>query len=234
MKTRRKKQTEWSYWKGKLLSGQIIDLQSKWVSCYFPKRMLNLIKQKAGSFVEVPPGRGNVMTNSNPDNLLGNRWSPPVDRPIVWARKGKEDWKCLSYATASVLHFLGDTYGATFMKEKGDNLAYLLKDKRCFSTIMDSLGYMSRRVEKMATLKTCKDYQMNSFCIGQVCGSDGGTEHVIGIVDNWIFDSSCETALPLCDVSLNQCCSNVQFRCFTRLAIYKKKFNVTKLRKKVI
>ena len=220
---------EWFHWKGKLLTGPIIDLQSNWVNRHFPKGVLKLIKEKAGSFVEVPPGACNVIKESNQENLLGNRWLPPVERHLVWARQAGNDWQCLSYATASVLYYLGDTFGAAFMKERRIELdfdSFILAMKK-------HLGYVRiPSVKNKVSLKTCRAYQMNAFCIGQVVGRDGGTEHVIGITDNWIFDSTCEAALPLCNVSLNRCCSDVDFVCFQRLFIFEKTFRVTKTRSK--
>eukprot|EP00978_Attheya_sp_CCMP212_P003438 scaffold7120_cov60-Attheya_sp.AAC.1 len=106
------KPLEESYWKGKMLTGQIVDLECRWVSNHFPKRVLDLIEEKVGSFVEIPPGSGTLIKESNQDNLLGNRWTPPIGRHLVWARQETKDWKCLYYATTSVLHYMGDTCGA--------------------------------------------------------------------------------------------------------------------------
>eukprot|EP00978_Attheya_sp_CCMP212_P030728 scaffold114097_cov86-Attheya_sp.AAC.1 len=73
-------------------------------------------------FVDVPPGAKDTLESSNQKNSLENRWTPPMQRPVIWAHQTERDWKCLYYSTASILHFLGDIYGASAMKKIGDDL----------------------------------------------------------------------------------------------------------------
>jgi hypothetical protein len=46
------------------------------------------------------------------------------------------------------------------------------------------------------------------LCICGVQSSDGKTDHAICIVQNWIFDSNFDRALPLTIELLNICCSS--------------------------
>ncbi len=43
----------------------------------------------------------------------------------------------------------------------------------------------------------------------QLMGKDGGTQHTVTAVDNWIFDSVEERALPLTKENLSHCCGTV-------------------------
>jgi len=46
-----------------------------------------------------------------------------------------------------------------------------------------------------------------------VKGSDGKEDHSIAIYSGWIFDANFTHALPLCQESLNECCSSDEVKC---------------------
>ena len=54
-------------------------------------------------------------------------------------------------------------------------------------------------------LKESRNYLL---CIVGLRSSDGKTDHAICVVNDWIFDSNYEKALPLNEKSLNICCSS--------------------------
>ena len=149
---------------------------------------------------------------------------------MIWAHQSLMDWKCLYYSTASVLYYLGDMFGATVMKNQGDAVRVLSHSK--FHHLMISLGYVLRKNQKQSPRVTINECRKDDFIVGQLCGNDGGTEHVIGMVDDLIFDSNNDVAIPLTDYSINRCCGIVGFKTFHHLDVYHKKYQETKARKR--
>jgi hypothetical protein len=222
-------------WYGMVMNGHVTTaLQTRWVTKNFPKPVLEHIRLNTPRFVDVPPGAGDTLESSNQENSLENRWTPPMQRPVIWAHQTERDWKCLYYSTASTLHFVGDIYGASVMKKIGDELH--VNDAvtyHSFISFMSKLGYTRSHCEKKCSFKTCNSFGKNSFLIGQLCGNDGGIEHVIGMVDDLIFDCNSDVATPLTDHSINRCCGDVGFFNFRQLHVFSKHYVVTKQRRLV-
>jgi hypothetical protein len=220
-------------WYGMVLNGHVTTcLETKWVKEMFPKPILEYIKENASRFVDVPPGAaGDTLMYSNLENDLRDRWSPPDTRPVIWAHQNQRDWKCLYYSTASVLYYLGDGLGASVMRDQGNTLNVLSYEY--FVYLMRRLGYLGYKVQKQFS-NISKEYSKDYLMIGQLCGMDGGTEHVIGMVDELIFDCNNMFATPMTDYSINACCGTVGFKQFHRLFVFSKKYQVTKERNKMI
>ena len=57
-----------------------------------------------------------------------------------------------------------------------------------------------------------KEFDFGLFCLVQLCGNDLDINHTVAITKEWIFDSNHVKALPLCQHSLDICCSTKHSR----------------------
>ena len=71
------------------------------------------------------------------------------------------------------------------------------------------------------------NFDFGLFSLVQLCGNDMDINHSVVIIKDWIFDSNHERALPLCQSSLNICCSTRTTEVVFEEAtlIYRYKFN---------
>ena len=229
-----KKDTVKEGWFGKLVNGATTPLSDSFIAQNFVKTVVKHVQDNPGRFVDVPPGAGEKKSDAlclNQENSLKTRWSPPTDRPLIWATQNKNDWKCLYYSTASVLYHFDDKVGAEFLKRRIMDVPTLLHHN--FKSDMYALGYNFPETRNNVSWMDSKDIGNDTFVIGQLCANDGGTEHAIGILEGWIFDCNCLYALPFTLFSINQCCGKVGFQQFYRTFTFKKSFVSTKKRMKL-
>jgi hypothetical protein len=216
-------------WWGKFLDGRTVELYTGWIVDVFHPDVVAHIKKNPNRFICVPPGAPELSGLAvNEENKLGDHWEPPVSRPLIWAKQSKKDWKCLFYSLASVLYHLDDEYGANFIKHKGDTLPLAhIHHGTIHDLLTGILKYSNVQKKKNCGLEQVHKWKKTHFFVAQLCAEDGGVEHAIGILDDWIFDSNCHSVVPLTYVSLNNCCSGT-FQKFKLLYIIPKKFNSNK------
>ena len=218
-------------WWGKFLDGRTVELYTKWINDNFHVDVVKHIKQNPNRYICVPPGAPQLTgLRVNEENSLGDKWVPPTSRPLIWAQQIKSDWKCLFYSLASVLYHLGDEVGAIYIKKMGDTLPFAdIHTGTLNNLLTHNLNYNYGAVQKKTNcgLDVIRSYQRDNFFVAQLCAHDGGVEHAVSILDNWIFDCNCISVVPLTHTSLNSCCSG-RFKNFRQLYIIPKKFNTNK------
>ena len=213
-------------WWGRFLDGRTVELYTSWIVDCFHADVVAHIRKNPKRFICVPPGAPELSgLRVNEENKLGDKWAPPPTRPLIWAQQIKSDWKCLFYSVASVLYHLDDEVGATYIKNKGDTLPFSdIHPGTIHNLLEQNLKYGSVQRKSNCDLQIVKARMEDNFFVAQLCAKDGGVEHAISILDDWIFDSNCKSVVPLTCTSLNICCSGT-FQKFKLLYIVPKKFN---------
>ena len=114
---------------------------------------------------------------------------------------------------ASALFYHGDRDAASAISSMATNTVGLgRKDVVARLHAAMKLHAPTMATGKMwATVKAAKSYDpfldISSFpTLLQLIGSDGGIQHAVTTVDNWIFDSAEEYAYELTKKNLSRCC----------------------------
>ena len=191
-------------------------LQDSWMRENFPdlmeplKTYANLQKVK---YYRVPLADSRI---SEINNLNDNN-------PVI-AYPQDDEKSCCFNSLACALFFLGyESEAKQIMYYKDYFFQYLYKEKfyqiaeNIIEYIRLHISFRYLRIIYDQLRITSKHDVLNFQCSKEdirlliLAGKDGGESHAICVVDTFIFDSNCKNALCLNTLSLNDCCSGVEF-----------------------
>ena len=133
--------------------------------------------------------------------------------PIIF-KQAQNERSCLFLSLANALHYLQMKAGFTLF-EYVRNPSFINQSNRYEEKPFHLLNkFVMKEIAWLRPTKfqnVCAEtFLQDISCypkVVQLFGSDGNTEHGVTVVDNYIFDSNCTTAIPFNRDNLNYCCS---------------------------
>jgi hypothetical protein len=118
---------------------------------------------------------------------------------------------CLFSSFASALYYMGMTDEAAYVHDRSrlygaDTSLSLQLWKGFRQTINEACGWL--QPVRLYCHFDLLNYRGEYPAVVQLKATDGGTQHVITVVDGMIFDSNCDRALQLAKDMLDWCCSS--------------------------
>ncbi len=196
-----------SYFNGKTADEKLMENYTRaWVHDVFHPRFVHMVEQFPRQWFKVPIGTRQLA----PGEAMPEGW------PKIKYRQGNQD-TCVFNSMASALWFIGKTVAANALYCLGagtQNLSgpqmldALLKAMKEHAPEIARAEKWKPKSLKLATYDPVKNTSPHPTLL-QLLGKDGGTQHAVTTVDNWIFDSVEERALPLTQENLSHCCGTV-------------------------
>jgi hypothetical protein len=118
---------------------------------------------------------------------------------------------CLFSSFASALYYMGMTDEAAYVHDRSrlygaDTSLSLQLWKGFRQTINEACGWL--QPVRLYCHFDLLNYRGEYPAVVRLKATDGGTQHVITVVDGMIFDSNCDRALKLDRDKLDWCCSS--------------------------
>ena len=181
----------------------IVELEEQWVRSNFPETFIQQVRANAKQetrFLVVPPGDSRP---KNPEELKIPK------SPTVPYKQDDGSKTCLIKSLASALAYLNYSKVASELNSKSRKFSgrtdswdivfqWFYNEWQCFQP----KNYNHNDKIDLLTLEPSK----TKIIVAGLVGSDGKTDHVVAITDNWIFDSNVSQALPLTEEGLNTSC----------------------------
>jgi hypothetical protein len=196
--------------------GDQVTLTDEWMNENISEEFQDLLIRLRGpnkdvrSFVLIPEGAN--------EHQVKEVVQFPEDAPSARyyeANQSEKRRRCVLSSAASGLHYLGLKHISFFINsmqanQRSDNEAFTMFHKKFKerSTKADRRKYQIIYRPKEGTWNMLIDAPKYPFCLLGIKSMDGKTDHCICVVENWIFDSNFEKALPLTIESLNICASS--------------------------
>ena len=190
------------YFVAKNYKGERQNVEPAWVKDVFDKVIVQDIMWRPRTFVDVPIG-----TRPKSQETVSSPGGPVI-------RFRQHDNKtCVFKSMACALHYLDKHNAANALstlavhteRKHGKGLInYLYETMEAHvPEIADGQKWnTSKKLEKFDVMANISKYPT----LLQLLGTDGGIQHAVTTVDNWIFDSAEEYALALTLENLNKCC----------------------------
>jgi hypothetical protein len=225
-------------------SDHFVWLESDWINKNLSTDFIGFLKttRMAGveGYVRIPEGSAEDQTQQ----MLSPCAKLPGAPKLKYRRAGTvedNDRSCVLKSASSALSYLGY-----------DRLAYLLCNDLChgrkfecgfefFQKCMEPKRLEKHERQKFQFAKLKKglkkwnifvDCKQHLMCLVGLYSSDCKTDHAVSIAGKWIFDSNFDFALPLCQESLDLCCSSDTKKCtymgVTRVCMLKPVVNTLK------
>ena len=174
----------------------------------FDEALLERIKARAqqdSRFIKQPPGRPRL--SSKLPAYLASPQAPEVNY-IQGTKK-----TCATDSFASALFYKSDLAMVAEVHNIGLFYSKNSPDINNVAVVRDFFNGKGRKLQP----RRLKPHQLSvnsilvpssAFRLVFLLGSDSDNTHAVTIIDNWIFDSGLERALPLTQDSLNYCCGD--------------------------
>ena len=179
----------------KIQSGQK-EVSITWVKSVFAKKYLKYVQSHAGTWHDVPQGQFRSASVPHSGTL---DWSPPMKNyPQMWFKQESGCDVCAYASISSALHYSGDKDTARSLKEyvgKGYGNISTQQDRDNFKLALSSPKKYNTLTKhrKMGI----EDFQRGVVISALLVGSDGSRNHRVAIYNDWIFDSNCDSAVPI-------------------------------------
>jgi hypothetical protein len=187
------------------------------------EKMFAKATRKVGRWVEVDAGSSRLRVSDplqNQDNEVSQCRNIPLYRP-----QPKGENSCVMNSLLNAMHYIND-YRARDellkmlpMSLSPDEYEVHANSRKAFTAYVMNFcvkGYESRSLLKFDVLNNRSIWP--TLCV--LKGSDGGINHAVTVVENYIFDGNCQHALPLTIQSLNWCCSSDEIRDVEFVEVY--------------
>jgi hypothetical protein len=164
-------------------------------------KVVALGKRRVQKFFKVPVGA--------PRTGIDSHMYDPNMPVVKYKQHGR--MTCLFSSFASALYYMGMTEEAAYVHERSsvfsaETIFSLELWGRFRKTVNEACGWLQlNRLKKHFDLL---NYSGKYPAVVQLRATDGGTQHVITVVDGMIFDSNCDRALQLDREKLDWCCSS--------------------------
>ena len=179
-----------------------VQLDEAYVLENFSKEIIADVRQMgimgAKKFIPVSPGAPKKHENF-PSHLRKG--------PKIKYRQKEGEHTCMVYSFASALHYIGEKQYAS----------EIYKMHKKIVNCKDAVGRFSdyvRQINEKFQFYIFKTKEWNilenaqaSLVLVTLGGSNGKQDHCVTLCGKWVFDSNFEYALPLCQESLDLCCS---------------------------
>jgi len=193
-------------WQGKAIgSNQWQDLAFIFVQRNFKSWFVNQCRERPNQQTKVPAGSASVGHAELDTDLNGNggggltiHSSPPE----VMFQQGNTD-TCVFSGAASALQYVGDSRSAAALSEMITASAKYLDPMEQLEVVVCNQTAWDVEGISEATYDVLQPHPYPA-CI-QIRCSDGQVNHSVTTVDQWIFDSNRQYALPLCKKSFDEC-----------------------------
>lgn len=195
--------------------GKSIVLEEAWVNDNFKKPFLDNLKSISNknnrSYICVP--EGNAMDLHVDEDITKNP-------EVRYMQEGENS--CAFSSLSSILFYLGLTFEADQLNHhRGLFFGTDLEIKNCHRVMswildifnQDKLFNIFNSTYVVKKLKQSQDVLLDALKPGEfywirLKAKDNSSNHVIGIIDRWIFDGNCSNALSLCRKNLDACCAD--------------------------
>ena len=168
----------------------------------FVKKVMEAGINHSKTFFPLPPG---APRTTDKEMVEGFETFPKL-------KYQQEDKKtCLFHSFASALHYVGLQDTALVVANNADRFSMDSKD--ALTSWKGIIGIMERECRWLQPNRISSNNHPILTDISpyptlvSLQANDGGIEHAVTVVDNWIFDSNCTRALPLTQDNLDHCCS---------------------------
>ena len=179
-----------------------IYLDEEFVLTNFSREIIADVKrhgmQGDKKFIDVPPG----------DAKKQDHYLEHLQKGAKMKYRQKEgEHTCLVFSFASALHSIG---GKQFASELFGSRKKIVECCDTIQQFSDAVTKLNAKF-KFTILDTSKwnilkNHEAN-LIVAVLQGSDGKEDHGVTVCGKWLFDSNFEYALPLCQETLDLCCS---------------------------
>ena len=188
------------------------DISPAWVEYVFIPVFVELVKKQARQWWPVVVGEAKKKGKSN--------FVSPSLSTSIKVKYQQGDWnQCLFKATASALHYCGQTDAASYLSNVAPSVQYLPREQ----AILSLRDHMIKHVPEIGGVAAFNQHQKrrktNRLTIDELIESktrfltlvipranDGSASHAVVVVDDIIFDATQICAIKLCKEGLDWIC----------------------------